>query len=117
MKPFQKIICVKDSTSDWSIEILVDNDATSDEETSNNEKDDDGINLGDFIVGQYDATVDIDGKYVYRATCVKEDFSSYPISKDHLKSVCTMSSSSSSDTSPKFLYVGDPVVVTKSTKS
>ena len=116
MKPFQKIIGVKDSTSDWSIEILVDNDTTSDE-TSNNEKDNDGINLGDFIVRQYDATVDIDMKYVYNATCVKEDFISHPISKDHLKSVCTMSSSSSSDTSPKFIYVCDPVVVTKSTKS
>ena len=41
---------------------------------------------------KYDAKVEVDGSYIYNATCVKQAFSTTPMSKDRLKHVQGMSS-------------------------
>ena len=104
-------IGVNNCNVDWSIP---NDDVTVADVNDDEEVPEEDINLGDFISGKYDATVDIDGKHVFKATCVKEAFSSEPLSKDRLKRVRTMSSLTSSEAPSKLLHVGDPVVVTKS---
>ena len=122
MKPFGLFIGVNDSEHDWSIPAEEDNDddgdndATADENNEDDESTDDSdINIGDFIAGKHDVTVEIDGKHVYKSTCVKEALSAHPISKDRLKKVRTFSTplSSSNEAPSKLLYVGDPVVASK----
>ena len=122
MKPFGKVIGVDDSDVDWSRpnDDSDDDDDVNSSVVDNSDMDnDDGdedldtdINLGDYLPTNHEATIDIDGKHVFKATCVKEAFSSKPMTKDRLKRVRTFTTPSSSEAPPKLLHIGDPVVVT-----
>ena len=61
---------------------------------------------------KYDAQVEVDASSIYKATCVKQAFSTTPLSKDRLQHVQGMSSVSnnSASSSRDMIFVGDPVV-------
>ena len=120
MQPFGKPIGVDDSEVEWDkpdSEETDDeeSDADSDEEIEDSDDTEDliNINIGDYIAGSHDVTVEIDGKHVYKATCVKDALSAHPLSKDRLKRVRTMTSTSSNEAPAKLLHLGDPVVASK----
>ena len=73
MKPFKKIIGVDDAEVDWSMPDVRGDEMVDDEVEEQIEDGEEDINVGDYISGSgFDATVEIDGKHVYKATCIKE---------------------------------------------
>ena len=88
MKHFGTFVGVDDSDVEWCNDLK--KEASGEMDETDEEFAD--INIGDFIDGPHHATVEIDGKHVFKATCVKEAFSGPSISMDRLKRVQTMSS-------------------------
>ena len=106
MKPHGQLIGVSESEIDIP-EVPDEPDNTEDNDTDIA----DGTHLSDYIQSK---TITIEGKEVYKATVVKQMYSSQPLSKDRLRRVqgLTRSSNQLDDTFvDNMVYVGDPVLI------
>ena len=70
------------------------------------------LKLSSFSLQWCEAQVEVDSSFIYKATCVKQTFSTTPLTKDRLKGAHWMSSESnnSASSSRDMIFVGDPVV-------
>ena len=112
-KPKGKLIGVTEPVADVSLEVDEEYHDDNEQDIPDEDSGVESIPLSDLL--EKNATIEVDGKNIYKASVVNSLFSSNALSKDRLKRVQGLTTGTPGQTTRKsdddMIFIGDPLVV------